>query len=244
MIDTIPVALDEELEAALASGTMSGPLVEAVVVELRQLRHLCATSIYAEDPLTMSGTLIDMVMSELEPIHRADTQASTLASMRLRDFIAKTLSSDLSLHDFVGIVVREQLRLNKESTGGTRMALTPKQEDSVYSERDMLLCAFVKVISAVGVKCGLAHHNQNVDENKIEPWDPEWLNVVFVELPNGQCSWHIHDSELPWFDFLTLDPTWKWDGHSTVVKYTRLAVMNVKDIALESVDKLLKRLST
>ena len=62
--------------------------------------------------------------------------------------------------------------------------------------------------------------------------------IVFIDLPTGQVSWHIHDSEFPMFDHLQWHPRasternkWYsgkkaapiWDGHTTEEKYERLA---------------------
>jgi hypothetical protein len=45
---------------------------------------------------------------------------------------------------------------------------------------------------------------------------------VFVQLPAGQASWHIHESELGWFDHLERRAGNSWDGHTTPEKYERL----------------------
>lgn len=49
----------------------------------------------------------------------------------------------------------------------------------------------------------------------------EW--IVFIETPEGQLSWHLHDSELPWFEHCPRQkPGEWWDGHTTDEKYGRL----------------------
>lgn len=53
-------------------------------------------------------------------------------------------------------------------------------------------------------------------------WEAEWRNIVMIETPGGQCSWHIHDSETCYFQHLTLSEGNSWDGHSTEEKYKRL----------------------
>lgn len=45
---------------------------------------------------------------------------------------------------------------------------------------------------------------------------------MFIDLPTGQVSWHVHDSELALFDFLPTSDQRCWDGHSTDEKYERL----------------------
>jgi hypothetical protein len=52
--------------------------------------------------------------------------------------------------------------------------------------------------------------------------DLDWQWVVFIELPTGQVSWHIHDSELRLFDHVERFKDIKWDGHTTEEKYDRL----------------------
>ncbi len=51
-----------------------------------------------------------------------------------------------------------------------------------------------------------------------------WQNVVFVDSPAGQLSWHIHSSELHKFKGLTIRSN-TWDGHTTEEKYRRLAML-------------------
>jgi len=45
---------------------------------------------------------------------------------------------------------------------------------------------------------------------RLDPAEPEWP-VVFIELPNGQVSWHMPQHVKP------------WDGHTTEEKYRRVA---------------------
>ena len=42
-----------------------------------------------------------------------------------------------------------------------------------------------------------------------------------MDLPNGQVSWHIPDSELPLFDFL-FPYAGEWDSHTAEEKYERV----------------------
>lgn len=92
------------------------------------------------------------------------------------------------------------------------------QKDAAYGERDCCVAAIAAMARQLGWPCGLGRH----DESDVS-WDREWLNIVYVEFPTGQCSWHIHDSELAWFSFLPrYEPP--WDGHTTVEKYARIGV--------------------
>ncbi len=43
---------------------------------------------------------------------------------------------------------------------------------------------------------------------RIDPSEPQWL-VAFIELPQGQVSWHLQQHLTP------------WDGHDTAEKYAR-----------------------
>lgn len=89
------------------------------------------------------------------------------------------------------------------------------QKDGAYQERDRLVAALSKLFPAT-----LARH-EGAD------WEDEWRNIVFIDLPTGQASWHIHDSELPQFAHLSQSNP-KWDGHTTEEKYARLAALGEK----------------
>ncbi len=95
-----------------------------------------------------------------------------------------------------------------------------QQKDQAYKERDMVLALAASAIDALApqgvVKAWLGRHQED-DPN----WEDDWRNVVFIQLPTGQLSWHIHDSELPWFAGLSRDSR-PWDGHTTEQKYQRL----------------------
>jgi hypothetical protein len=86
------------------------------------------------------------------------------------------------------------------------------ERDKVYSERNKLVCALSKLWPS-----HLAKH-PHTDTS----WDPNWTNIVIIESPVGQLSWHIMDSELPQFAHLELGYN-NWDGHTTEQKYERLA---------------------
>lgn len=53
-------------------------------------------------------------------------------------------------------------------------------------------------------------------------WEKDWRFIVFVNAPSGQMSWHIHNSDLPMFQHLTIADN-VWDGHTREEKYERLA---------------------
>lgn len=83
-------------------------------------------------------------------------------------------------------------------------------KNNAYHERNILVCALTKLFPAY-----LARHS---DE---EEWEDDWRWIVYIDLPTGQVSWHIHDSERNLFDHLEIKEN-KWDGHNTERKYERL----------------------
>lgn len=91
------------------------------------------------------------------------------------------------------------------------------QKDNAYNERDRCVSVIACLARALGWPVWLGTHEG-------DPWDEEWRNIVFVETPHGQVSWHYHDSERPMFSWIGLGmPTPKpWDGHSTPEKYNLL----------------------
>jgi hypothetical protein len=101
--------------------------------------------------------------------------------------------------------------MTNESEAGVLRAA----KDAAYRERDHLVCALSKVFPSY-----LARHPESDTS-----WENDWRWIVFVELPAGQASWHIHDSERAWFDHLEVRADGKWDGHTTEQKYERLAAL-------------------
>lgn len=75
--------------------------------------------------------------------------------------------------------------------------------DDVYAQRNELAIAFAKAALAAGWKAG-----RGTDPMA----DPEWANVVYVDLPDGrQVSWHISPDCAPLLDGLP-QYTGEWDG--------------------------------
>lgn len=54
-----------------------------------------------------------------------------------------------------------------------------------------------------------------------DPEYPDWP-VVYIDLPTGQASWHIHPDD--WWIFANVERRHnaQWDGHSTDEKYQRI----------------------
>ncbi len=96
--------------------------------------------------------------------------------------------------------------------------LVEKQKDGAYSERDKLVCALSKLLPS-----WLERHPDEDTE-----WEDDWRWIVFVDGSGGHfksryMSWHIHESELEWFDHLRRCLGNSWDGHTTEEKYERLS---------------------
>lgn len=102
------------------------------------------------------------------------------------------------------------------------VAALREEKNAAYSERDMIICAFAKFAVALGWEAWVGRHEGD------EPWDVDWLSVVYVVTPHGQVSWHVHDSELNWFNFLPRRETPGWDGHTSVEKYARLGSISLR----------------
>lgn len=104
----------------------------------------------------------------------------------------------------------ELLRQRLESSAAGR--------DAAYHERNQVVAALATI--------ALYHNGWNVGiaRTPIDGWDPGWFGCVYLNLPTGQCSWHYHDSEADLFAHL---PAYRGerDGHSTPVKYERLAAL-------------------
>ena len=78
--------------------------------------------------------------------------------------------------------------------------------DDLYSERAHLVAL-------------LATEHQGV--YKEDPENEGWI-LVYVDLPTGQASWHIHPEDRALFTGVRFAPDVEWDGHTTEVKYARI----------------------
>lgn len=88
-------------------------------------------------------------------------------------------------------------------------------KDGAYSERNKLVAALSKLFPS-----WLEDHD--AADTK---WENDWRNIVFINFPTGQASWHIHDSELPQFSHLSRLCGNSWDGHTNDEKYARIAAL-------------------
>ncbi len=94
-----------------------------------------------------------------------------------------------------------------------------KAKAGAYWERNQLVSALSKLFPAWMEK----HPDSDTS------WDEEWRYIIFIELPTGQASWHIHDSEFKSFQHLTYKNVCSWDGHTTEEKYKRLSQLKAKE---------------
>lgn len=85
-----------------------------------------------------------------------------------------------------------------------------EKKDEVYAERNRL----VALIASDWPSCLTPNRDQ---KERADGWN--W--IVFVGLPTGQASWHIHDRELPLFEHVPKRHC-RWDRHSNSEKYARV----------------------
>ncbi len=86
--------------------------------------------------------------------------------------------------------------------------------DAVYKECDLCIALLVQYAQWFGHRIGIKEHVG-------DDWDDEWRNVVFIDLPTGQVSWHLHKDELVNFPGVEPYPG-EWDGHTSAEKYERI----------------------
>jgi hypothetical protein len=90
------------------------------------------------------------------------------------------------------------------------------QKDKAYAERNLCVALIASYAQWFGHHVGIKTHQEGDTE-----WDPEWMHVLFIDLPTGQVSWHLHVSEIG--NFPGIGPyIGEWDGHTTEEKYQRV----------------------
>ena len=87
---------------------------------------------------------------------------------------------------------------------------------SAYHERSAVITGLARAAQARGWGAGWGIDDQE---------GPDWP-IVFIDLPTGQVSWHVHKDDL--VNLFSWLPQYggEWDGHSTVEKYNRLFKCN------------------
>jgi hypothetical protein len=96
------------------------------------------------------------------------------------------------------------------------VSLMKERKDEAYAERNNCVALIAHMAQKMGYRVGLAEHPASDTS-----WDPEWRNIVFIDLPTGQVSWHYQDGEGPLFNDLPKYDA-PWDLHSTPEKYRRV----------------------
>lgn len=82
-------------------------------------------------------------------------------------------------------------------------------KDAAYAERNKI----VRLLASL--------YPSGIKKTEIEGWDEDWHWCVYINLPNGQASWHFHVDDLPMFK--TFPPySGEWDGHTTDEKYAKI----------------------
>lgn len=89
-----------------------------------------------------------------------------------------------------------------------------QRKDEAYTERNRAVATMARMAIMLGFRAGIR-------KTEIPDWDPEWHGCVFIDFPNGQASWHYHDSVAYLFACLPQYPD-GWDGHTTAGKYVML----------------------
>lgn len=108
----------------------------------------------------------------------------------------------------------ESILLSQQAQYRAELEKERESKDGAYRERNLLVQALTKLFPSY-----LARH----DENDMG-WDRDWMWIVYIDLPTGQVSWHLHDSEVQLFSHLEVQEN-KWDGHNTERKYERLQAL-------------------
>jgi hypothetical protein len=80
--------------------------------------------------------------------------------------------------------------------------------DTNYPARYGLVLRALDLAVQAGLSAGLG----------VDPKQPDWPIVVYIELPTGQVSWHMRQHLV------------EWDGHDTVEKYRRCREFALQEV--------------
>lgn len=103
-----------------------------------------------------------------------------------------------------------------------------KVKDGAYLERNKL----------VAILCRLFPSSIERHPDEDTEWEDDWRWVVYIDLPTGQCSWHLHDSQLSMFDHVERLGGREWDGHTTEQKYDRCDAFNDIGLSIKEGDQI------
>lgn len=82
--------------------------------------------------------------------------------------------------------------------------------DALKEQLDRKSTAYTERMIAVRLLVLKSGLNYGVKKDDNESWDDDWRNVVYIDLPEGQVSWHIAPHDLHLFDDFP-QYTGKWD---------------------------------
>lgn len=164
----------------------------------------------AQDEPPRREPMIEELQAQVKEWHARYKQAA--ADVVIRDAEITRLKSsyrnmEANLRD-----ARAQLMSNSVTLEKMRA-----RKDAVYEERNRLVALFASMSIAMGWRAGIGTHEDKPGED----WDPEWKTLLVIETPEGQASWHFHDSQRHLVEHLPLFDA-KWDGHDTPIKYERM----------------------
>lgn len=119
------------------------------------------------------------------------------------------------VHGFMYCLCRQIAPINTVPVNSTFIYPDNKkleeQKNAAYKERNQLIALLASLYPS-----SLERHPEE------EEWEDDWRWVVFIDFPDFQASWHIHDSDLPFFDHISRLQGRKWDGHTTELKYKNI----------------------
>jgi hypothetical protein len=84
-----------------------------------------------------------------------------------------------------------------------------EEKNQAYSERNQLVALLARI------------YPSGIRATDIPGWNPEWQGCVYIDLPDGQISYHYHNSEADMFRSLPAY-TKPWDGHNKELVHDRL----------------------
>jgi len=134
----------------------------------------------------------------------------------MTDDVSRLMAENSKLLETVTKEIARMQGVVLEFEDKARMLVLAK--DVAYAERNQCVAMIAKMAVHLHWPVWFGMHHP-LDDSL---WDADWRHVVLIQLPTGQISWHIHDSEVPRFDFITRHSGDPWDGHTTDEKYARM----------------------
>jgi len=148
-------------------------------------------------PATRPRTAVEEALRGGEARHHPDRQTVELTETALRGIHEALRAAQFELASRQGEIDRLK-----------------RAKDTAYGERNKLLVFVARLCRALGFRVGMGFDND-------QGGDADFRNVLYIDLPTGQVSWHIPEWELPLFKEL---PQYggEWDGHDSHTKWHRL----------------------